>query len=97
MRSRYTAYVLGNEAYVLATWHDSTRPASLHLSEPPVPKWLGLEVLRHAPQDAGHAVVEFVARYKVNGRAFKMREASRFVKEGGRWFYLDGDIKGDPA
>ncbi len=91
MRSRYTAYALGNEAYLLSTWHASTRPASLDLAEPPVPKWIGLKVLRHELQDDSHAVVEFVARYKVNGRAFKLQETSRFVKEDGRWFYVDGD------
>lgn len=91
MRSRYTAYALGNEPYLLSTWHASTRPASLDMAEPPVPKWIGLKVLRHEQQDDAHAIVEFVARYKVNGRAFKLQETSRFVKEDGRWFYVDGD------
>lgn len=91
MRSRYTAYALGNEAHVLATWHASTRPASLGLAEQPGPKWIGLQVLRHEQPDEAHAVVEFIARYKVNGRAFKMQETSRFIKENGRWYYLDGD------
>ena len=97
MRSRYTAYALGKEAYVLSTWHGSTRPASLDLAAQPAPKWIGLEVLRHEQQDEIHAIVEFVARYKVNGRAFRMRESSRFVKEGGRWHYVDGDTEaGEP-
>jgi len=48
-------------------------------------------VLRHEQQDATHAIVEFAARYKVNGRAFRMRETSRFVQEDGRWYYVDGD------
>ncbi len=91
MRSRYSAYALGKEAYVLSTWHASTRPASLDLVGQPAPKWIGLKVLRHEQQDGNHAIVEFIARYKVNGRAFKMHETSRFMKEGGRWFYLDGD------
>ena len=97
MRSRYTAFALGNEPYLLSTWHASTRPASLNLAEQPAPKWIGLKVLRHEQQDDSHAVVEFIARYKVNGRAYKMQEASRFVKENGRWFYLDGNIKADTA
>lgn len=92
MRSRYSAYVLGDADYLLATWHPTTRPASLDLSAEPRPKWLGLEVKRHDTLDAEHAVVEFVARYKVNGRAVRMHETSRFVREGGRWFYVDGEV-----
>lgn len=93
MRSRYTAYALGNESYLLGTWHASCRPDTLGLDEQPAPKWTGLEVLRHAQPDETHAVVEFVARYKINGRAFKLQETSRFVKENGHWFYVDGDIE----
>lgn len=92
MRSRYTAYVLQREDYLLATWHPSTRPPSLGLAEEARPKWLGLEVKRHEQQDEMHAVVEFVARYKLNGRAHRLHEKSRFVREAGRWFYIDGDI-----
>lgn len=97
MRSRYTAYALGNEPYLLNTWHASTRPVSLKLDEPPVLKWIGLKVLRHEQQDDNHAIVEFVARYKLNGRAYKLQEASRFLKEDGRWFYVDGDMKPETA
>jgi len=92
MRSRYTAYVLGHEAYLLQTWHSATRPATLQLDGEPRPRWIGLTVMRHETQDADHAIVEFVARYKVNGRAFRLHETSRFVREDGRWFYIDGDI-----
>ena len=89
MRSRYSAYALGLIDYLLATWHPSTAPGELELS--PV-KWLGLEVL-HA-QSAGDAgVVEFVARLRNgSGRAQRMHETSRFVREGGRWFYIDGNM-----
>jgi SEC-C motif-containing protein len=92
MRSRYTAYTLGREAYLLATWHATTRPATLDLAAAPVPKWLGLEVKRHRMLADDRAEVEFVARYKVNGRAFRLHETSRFVREGGRWYYVDGDV-----
>jgi len=54
-------------------------------------KWLGLEVRRHEQQDADHASVEFVARSKLGGRAQRLHETSRFAREDGRWFYLDGD------
>ncbi len=92
MRSRYSAYALGREDYLLATWHHSTRPATLGLALDTVTKWIGLEVKRHEQQDSGHAIVEFVARCRVNGRAHRLHEVSRFVSEHGRWFYLDGEI-----
>lgn len=93
MRSRYTAYTLLREDYLLATWHSSTRPPSLGLAqEETSTKWLGLEIKRYEQQDAGHASVEFVARYKVQGRAHRLHEVSRFVREDGRWFYVDGDV-----
>ncbi len=92
MRSRYTAYTLLREDYLLATWHASTRPASLGLAAEVPTKWLGLEVKRHEQQDGGHATVEFVARYKVSGRAHRLHETSRFVREAGKWFYVDGEM-----
>jgi SEC-C motif domain protein len=91
MRSRYSAFVLGRVDYLNASWHASTRPADLAL-EPGV-KWLGLEVKRHRVIDADHAEVEFVARSRVAGRGQRLHENSRFVREGGRWLYLDGDLK----
>ena len=92
MRSRYTAYTLLREDYLLATWHPSTRPASLGLADDAATKWLGLEVKRREQQDAGHAIVEFVARYKVHGRAHRLHEVSRFVREQGHWLYLGGEL-----
>jgi len=91
MRSRYSAYVLGLHDYLLATWHPSRRPAALE-ADPPGLKWLGLEVRRHAQQDSDHTTVSFVARHKVGGRAQRLQETSRFVREDGRWYYLDGDV-----
>ncbi|BCK88269.1 hypothetical protein MIZ01_2071 [Sideroxyarcus emersonii] len=93
MRSRYTAYTLLREDYLLATWHPSTRPASLGLAEEVPAKWLGLEIKHCEQQDADHAIVEFVARYKVGGRAHRLHETSNFVREDGRWFYVDGVIE----
>ena len=91
MRSRYSAYVLGLEDYLLATWHPSTRPPALNLAESPAPKWLGLGVRAHST-DGERATVEFVARCRVGGgSAQRMHELSRFVREDGRWYYVDGD------
>ena len=92
MRSRYSAFVLGLTDYLLATWHASTRPASLEPNEPGL-KWLGLEIKRHQLDDADHARVEFVARSKLGGRAHRLHELSRFVREDGRWFYVDGESR----
>lgn len=89
MRSRYTAYVLAREPYLLATWHASTRPTRLDLTPT---RWIGLTVSRHEQQDADHATVEFVARYKIGGRAHRLHETSRFVREEGRWYYVDGEV-----
>ncbi len=93
MRSRYCAYVMEDEAYLLATWHPRTRPTSLDLTREPRPKWLGLAVKSKAVLDADHARVEFVARYRVAGRGVRLHERSRFVKQQGRWLYVDGDLQ----
>jgi SEC-C motif-containing protein len=94
MRSRYSAYVLGLEDYLLATWHPDTRPASLGLAgQSPRPTWLGLTVKRHENPTPDTAVVEFVARVRIGGgRAERMHEVSRFVRENGHWLYVDGDL-----
>jgi SEC-C motif-containing protein len=93
MRSRYCAYVLGLEGYLRATWHPATCPAALGLDAVPRPQWLELTVKAHMPLDETHATVEFVARYKLNGRAFRLHETSRFERVDGRWLYVDGDIR----
>jgi SEC-C motif-containing protein len=95
MRSRYSAYVLERADYLLATWHPSTRPAALGLASDPPLRWLGLDVKRYVP--AGDtAVVEFVARHRQGGgRAGRLRETSRFVRERELWWYVDGDVTAD--
>mgnify|MGYP003610582403 FL=1 len=92
MRSRYSAYVLGLEPYLLATWHASTRPTALDLDKETSPRWLGLDIKRHQATGPDSAVVEFVARYKTGGRAHRLHEISRFVREDGRWYYVDGEF-----
>jgi SEC-C motif domain protein len=94
MRSRYSAYVLKLEVYLLATWHATTRPASLDLAnQRPAATWLGLSVKRHESHDTHRAIVEFIARVRYGGgSAQRLHEISRFVREDGRWFYVDGDI-----
>ena len=91
MRSRYSAFALKRADYLLATWHASTRPADVTPDDGC--KWLGLDVRRHTVTDADHAEVEFVARYRTAGRGARIHELSRFVREAGRWYYLDGDLR----
>ena len=91
MRSRYTAFVCERADYLQATWHASTRPADLDFE--PGARWLGLQVRSHRATGEDRAEVEFVARYRVGGRAVRLHETSRFVREGGRWLYVDGDIR----
>ncbi|HWU75280.1 MAG TPA: YchJ family metal-binding protein [Rhodanobacter sp.] len=95
MRSRYSAYVLRREDYLLASWHPDTRPATLRLAaQQPPPTWLGLEVRRADEFDDEHATVEFVARYRLGGgRAQRQHETSRFVRVDGCWYYLGGELK----
>ncbi|UQN69627.1 YchJ family protein [Burkholderia multivorans] len=95
MRSRYTAYVLGALDYLRATWDARTCPPDLDIDPdaPDAPRWLGLAIKRHATLDETHAEVEFVARYKVGGRAYRLHETSRFTRdEHGFWRYVDGDV-----
>jgi len=90
MRSRYCAFVGCNQSYLLASWHPDTRPG--HLDFDPQQRWLGLKILRTgagaAADDEG--IVEFVARYKIDGRGYRLHEISRFVRTEEGWRYLDG-------
>jgi len=114
MRSRYTAFTLKDEAYLLATWHASTRPQAPLFDARESVHWLGLEIKsalrlrqrkaespdapgQQAANDPERDSVEFVARFKTGGRAHRLHEVSRFVREAGadgvaRWFYLDGSF-----
>jgi SEC-C motif-containing protein len=91
MRSRYSAFVLGHVSYLLATWHPSTRPGEIEIDG--ATKWLGLDVRDHRVTGVDQAEVEFVARYRIAGRAVRLHERSKFVREDGRWYYLSGDVK----
>lgn len=90
MRSRYSAFVLLRADYLRATWHASTCPALLECD--PAQRWLGLEVKSAQATGADSAEVEFVARWREGARAQRLHERSRFVREAGRWYYVDGDF-----
>lgn len=91
MRSRYSAFVLQQTDHLLATWHPSTRPASVELEA--AAQWLGLAIKDHRSTGAQSAELEFVARFRVHGKAVRQHERSRFVRESGRWWYVDGDVR----
>ncbi len=88
MRSRYSAYVLGLEEYLLNTWHPNSRPKHLKLSNDHT-QWLNLQVISFEPND-DHATVEFIATYRDLGKAEKLHEKSQFRRIAGRWYYVDG-------
>lgn len=97
MRSRYTAYALGCDEYVLATWAPETRPAVLFEEGDVRPKWRSLSVIE-APlpaEDADEGTVTFTAAGRTSAGAFRMTEKSRFRREAGRWFYVNGDVSED--
>lgn len=91
MRSRYSAYVVGNRPYLLATWHPATRPSRVRPHD--AQRWLGLRIKKTADGEAGDSkgTVEFVARFKIDGKGHRLHEISRFEKVEGRWYYLDGE------
>ena len=92
MRSRYSAYVTGNTDYLLHSWHPAHRPTTVEHN--PAQRWLGLKIKN--TQDGGISdetgVVEFVARFKIDGRGHRLHERSRFTRLRGRWVYLDGSV-----
>lgn len=91
MRSRYTAFALGEAPYLLASWHPNTRPSRIRLD--PQQRWIGLAIKSTgeggAEDDSG--TVEFVARFKVDGKGHRLHERSYFEKISGRWYYKNGD------
>ncbi|MGC4869029.1 YchJ family metal-binding protein [Micromonospora sp. DT53] len=91
MRSRFSAFALGDSGYLLRSWHSSTRPTSLELD--PGQRWTRLEIVeteRGGLLDTA-GTVTFHAHYRDAGRPGTMTELSRFVREDGRWVYVDGD------
>ena len=88
MRSRYSAFALGENGYLWETWHADYRPGDLDLD--PGIRWLGLEILSFAESE-DHAQVEFEARYLLDGRVDAIHELSDFVLAGDRWLYSRGE------
>ncbi|MDT0544935.1 MULTISPECIES: YchJ family metal-binding protein [Streptomyces] len=92
MRSRYSAFVRQDEAYLLRSWHPDTRPPRVDFD--PALRWRGLDVLATTEGSAFHTTgtVEFRAHYTERGHAGELHENSRFVRHDGEWVYVDGDV-----
>ena len=91
MRSRYTAFCLGEKEHLLKSWHEQTRPTRISIN--PDQQWLGLKILSTESGTISDETgkVEFVARYKLAGRGHRLHETSRFVRIEAEWYYLDGE------
>lgn len=95
MRSRYSAYAVGDLNYLFRTWHPRTRPDDV--GPTPGVTWRGLEILDTvdgAPGD-DEGVVEFIAHFETDAGRDVLHERSRFARRANRWMYLDGDISTD--
>ena len=90
MRSRYSAFVVGNEDYLRYSWHPDNCPKNINLDEKT--QWLGLKIksTRAGSIDDETGEVEFIARNKIDGKASRLHENSRFNRFNGRWVYVDG-------
>jgi SEC-C motif-containing protein len=91
MRSRYTAFALLNEDYLRHSWHPDNCPKTIHLNKNT--KWLGLKIKNTKAGNADDKTgkVEFVARNKINGKASRLHEISRFTRFENRWVYVNGN------
>lgn len=91
MRSRYTAFVVGDTAHLARTWHPRTRPDEIEAD--PTLRWSGLEIVDAPPAPGDWGVVEFRATWTQHGERGTLHERSRFVTLRGRWVYMDGDVR----
>lgn len=94
MRSRYSAFVMKDAEYLISTWHPNCQAATF---SPEIEagftrtQWLGLTVFEHAAgKNDSEGYVSFIARFNEDGKAGAIIERSRFLKENGRWYYIDG-------
>ncbi|NOH34560.1 YchJ family protein [Vibrio chagasii] len=95
MRSRYSAHVLGLVDYVVATYHPSCNAEAQRegIADSINSDWAGLEVIDTAAgSHENEGYVEFKAYFNEDGAQYCMQERSRFVRENGLWFYIDGEF-----
>jgi len=93
MRSRYTAFFVGDADHLSRSWHPRTRPGAIEIDDEV--RWTGLKILKveaGGPDDAD-GVVEFSASWSDGTGSGLLHERSRFVRQRGRWWYLDGEVR----
>lgn len=92
MRSRYSAYALSDAAYLHRTWSKQTRPTLKSLMQSHKIEWLGLSIERteQGGVEDQEGIVEFIASFSENEQEHELHETSRFMRENGRWVYVDG-------
>lgn len=92
MRSRFSAFAVHDEAYLLRSWHPDTRPPAVDFD--PSLRWRRLEILNSTDGGAfgNEGTVEFRAHYTVQGRPGRLHENSRFTRYEGAWVYVDGTV-----
>lgn len=95
MRSRYSAYAVGELNYLFRTWRPRTRPDDVHPT--PGVRWRGLEIIDTVDGDRGdeEGVVEFIAHFETDAGKDTLHERSRFARRANRWMYVDGDLTTD--
>lgn len=96
MRSRYSAFANRLENYLRETWHPSTRPSEQILTETNLQKWIHLSI-QNTSTHGSTGIVEFIATYRLSGRAHHLHEISNFLNEGGRWYYVDGSFPNETS
>jgi len=91
MRSRYTAFVLEDETYLLSSWHTTTKPNTIEFDMET--KWLGLKIVstKMGQETDQNGWVNFIARYKISGKAHRLEEHSYFTRESGYWRYVSAE------
>lgn len=94
MRSRFKAFRESDAGWLIKTWHESTRPGNLDLSDNPT--WRGLQIIDtvNGGPDDETGIIEFRATHvQEGGGVGVLHERSRFIKEDGRWYYVDGEVR----
>ena len=91
MRSRYTAFVLEDETYLLSSWHTTTKPNTIEFDMET--KWLGLKIVstKMGQETDQNGWVNFIARYKISGKAHRLEEHSYFARESEHWRYVSAE------
>ncbi len=95
MRARYSAFVVGDEAFLQNSWHPSTRPSRVLDNNTDITHWSGLKVMgcNAGGENDTDGTVEFIARFEVHNQAGQLHEVSTFRREDGHWYYVDGESK----